>query len=356
MSSSSSYNRPSVIQLATIDSAIVIHLVRNHKNKKYGIENTACVPILQSILSDDSIVKVGASIDQDMLSLMEWQRCLVCKSRFDLGRLRDGSTNQNDHHTSAQYDTSDYDHSTAKNNNDNGNGNSPGLQTLAASILGVHLPKSKSVSTSNWMNVPLSYKQVSYSAYDAWVGAAIAHELSLRDAATFGTNALANALRQQEIPMDVLYHRSRKRKHSKYLLSKFLEHESSNNQSNVVNSPLSNQKISYRQQQQSIPPPNVSVSTRGSTNRDDYNNNHSTRNNKHKTYTRAQNQSHGWKSTIIRELKQIMKTSIHDQHEIIDIRRLGLRFIKQSSFSRSKSSSYTPGATTNSTGSNPYKF
>lgn len=116
--------------------------------RKDGRPSKACVPILDAILADDSIIKTGVSIHNDCVELYEYFG-IESRSRLDL----------------AEYVRVDKGRNT------------PGLKRLAASILGVDLPKPKRISRSNWSRVPLTSRQVAYAAWDAWVAVAIAQEL-----------------------------------------------------------------------------------------------------------------------------------------------------------------------------------
>lgn len=137
------FRGPATIQLATLKSSIVIQLVK----KKNGKRTKACAPILNAVLQDESIIKVGCGIDQDLLQL-GWKK-LEARSRLNL----------------ADVISSDQ---------------TLGLETLSQSILRINLPKTQSVARSNWSNIPLSDRQLNYAARDAWAGAAIVHALKRR--------------------------------------------------------------------------------------------------------------------------------------------------------------------------------
>jgi 3'-5' exonuclease len=140
-------------------------------------------------MRDESIVKAGCGIDQDLLELRSvWPR-LEAKSRLDLGGLRSNSKD-----------------------------NVPGLKTLAAIVLGFDLPKSLRITTSDWSHVPLTIEQVTYGARDAWVGAAVVEELTRRDPQVFGTAALVKRLQSQP-SLQELHQRQRHRQQAKLVLS-----------------------------------------------------------------------------------------------------------------------------------------
>ena len=149
------------MQLATTDGCLVVHLTRRN-----GRPSQACAPILEAVLGDESIVKAGAGIDQDMLELHDCWGGLQARSRLDLGGI--GTTKC-----------------------------SIGLQRLTSSILGVDLGKTKKQAMSDWSRVPLTDAQLAYSARDAWAGAAIVAELASRAPHTFGTPALVDLLESE---------------------------------------------------------------------------------------------------------------------------------------------------------------
>lgn len=180
------FDGPATVQLANPENCLVVHLARSN-----GKRSLACVPVLQSVLCDETIVKVGCQIDQDMVDLMSlWGGSREPRSRFDLGRLRSPGTP------------------------------TPGLKKLSRDILGLELPKPKRIARSNWSRVPLTERQVLYSARDAWVAAAIAEVLAERDP-RFGAGVLANELRSQQSLVEA-ERRMRRRKRAKSKLSMVL--------------------------------------------------------------------------------------------------------------------------------------
>jgi hypothetical protein len=174
---------PAVVQLATLDACLVVHLASAN-----GRPSGSCGPPLEAVLRDETIVKAGVSLDQDMLELRQkWTR-MEARSRLDLGGVGASGSQR------------------------------LGLKQLTSSILGVDLPKTRRLTMSNWSQVPLTSAQLAYSAWDAWAGAAIVAELAARDPDTFGTEALVDLLRPQRT-IDDLYHRQRRRKGAKNQLS-----------------------------------------------------------------------------------------------------------------------------------------
>jgi hypothetical protein len=174
---------PAVVQLSTLDSCLVVHLASPN-----GRPSGSCSKPLEAVLRDESIVKAGVSLDQDMLELRQkWAR-MEARSRLDLGGVGASGSQR------------------------------LGLKQLTSSILGVDLPKTRRLTMSDWSQVPLTSAQLAYSAWDAWAGAAIIAELAARDPDTFGTDALVDLLRPQRT-IDDLYHRQRRRKGAKNQLS-----------------------------------------------------------------------------------------------------------------------------------------
>jgi hypothetical protein len=158
------FEGPCTVQLATMNSCLVVHLFR-----KSGRPSMASVPILESVLSDDSIIKAGVGIDKDLVELCQAWRSLEARSRLNLGGI--GVKNGRKETTS--------------------------LKRLSKSILQVDLRKSRKLASGDWSHVPLLEKQIIYSARDAWAGAAIVEELQRRDPQTFSASNLKQLLANQ---------------------------------------------------------------------------------------------------------------------------------------------------------------
>lgn len=174
------FEGPATIQLSTPHSSLVVHLTRAWGDRR----STAC-PAIEALLKDETIIKAGAGIDEDMLELHRWNRRLVARSRFDLGGI--GST------------------PTFRR---------VGLKRLVRAVLGVELRKSKKLAVSNWSRVPLTNSQLAYCARDAWAGAAVLHDLAERDPDQFGTDALRSLLRRER-SVNELNERASERKRAK---------------------------------------------------------------------------------------------------------------------------------------------
>jgi hypothetical protein len=159
---------PVTVQLATTDACLVVHLLR-----KTGRPSMAAVPILEAVLSDDTIIKAGVGIEEDMMELCQsWGR-LEATSRLNLGGIVGPTVSKNNEETT-------------------------GLKRLCKAILGVDLPKSRRLAEGDWGHVPLATREIAYCARDAWAGAAIANELRVRDPETFAPASLTHLLQHQE--------------------------------------------------------------------------------------------------------------------------------------------------------------
>jgi 3'-5' exonuclease len=183
---------PAVVQLATIESVMVVHLTCPTRRR---IIRSSLVPqlLVDKVLLDPSIVKVGCGIDMDMVELRAIAHSVEARSRLDLGWTCA---------TSRQ--------------------TTPGLKTLAEEILGLDLPKSVHVATSDWTQFPLSVEQISYAAYDAWAGVAIAHRLATLHPETLGATVLRDSLHDQ-VSIHELHSRKIVRERARSILTAVLE-------------------------------------------------------------------------------------------------------------------------------------
>ena len=126
-------NKTAVLQLAIESSSLVFQLYNlgRHPN------------VLVSVLNDETILKVGSGILQDVAKL-EKDTGLKCIGLVDTQKL----AKEVDMLESQKL----------------------GLKSLAKDLLGIELAKPKSVARSNWEKCPLTVKQIHYAALDAWVG------------------------------------------------------------------------------------------------------------------------------------------------------------------------------------------
>ena len=196
----STYHGPSTVQLAVVDAALVLQIAREDTGPYW--EN---LPFLRDILSDPSILKVGVGLDQDMLDLIRWPhddtenedqdeqdrsfRWGPVVGRLDIGGI--GGTTS---------------------------GTTKSLKSLANDICGVELVKSRRLAISNWATahpLHLTNEQIAYAARDAWVAAAVLHELARRDPDQFSTNVLVARVLKDELPIQVLNTMTLARKEAK---------------------------------------------------------------------------------------------------------------------------------------------
>lgn len=195
------FNGPAVVQLATPTNCLVVHLLR-----KTGRRSKACIPIVEAVLEDPSIVKVGCGIDLDLIELRDIWPGVDGRSRLDLGGVGGGGNRQ------------------------------LGLRTLAARILGIDLPKSRRTATSDWSQVPLSEKQLAYCARDAWAAAAVVERLAELDDIRFSQGALVASLSNQTSIKD-LSERLSERRRVRSLIKSLLEPHKSGSEANQTDLP-----------------------------------------------------------------------------------------------------------------------
>mmetsp|Transcript_18082 Transcript_18082/g.30399 ORF Transcript_18082/g.30399 Transcript_18082/m.30399 type:complete len:395 (+) Transcript_18082:184-1368(+) len=184
-------NATSTLQLSTPDSCLVAHLT--HFEKSSGPRsNSTWQPALLEVLANPSVLKVGVGLDQDAIEL--WKSWGVeCYGRFELTGV--GAPSQ---------------------------GKGLSLSRLAEAILDIALPKSKTITMSNWDNAPLDIAQVEYAALDAWVGRMIYDELVEHRPSLFGQEAV-RFLVERERTLEDLVLRQHKRKEARLALRECLE-------------------------------------------------------------------------------------------------------------------------------------
>ena len=213
-------NGPATIQISTPYSALVIHLTERRKSKNELSSNSAaststttkllqqkvssppphpsccsCSAVLQEFLADPTVLKVGADIDKDALSLYQYNPKLVVKSRFDVGGIGIGSTTK----TNAN--------NFRNNNNHNNHPQRIGLEKLVRAAVGVELSKNKRISMSDWSQFPLSGKQLSYASRDAWAGAAILANLAETYPDIWDVNAIGKLVSENEMDIEKVFAR-----------------------------------------------------------------------------------------------------------------------------------------------------
>lgn len=136
---------------------------------------------LSEIIEDETILKAGVGLDQDMLELYRWEPALAkpeifssMKGRLDMGGI--GGER----------------------------GTTVSLKKLADMVCGVELIKNKKLSISEWADAPLTNEQIAYAARDAWASAAVMHELQLRDPTTYSIERLLQQVLEEEIDIQEL--------------------------------------------------------------------------------------------------------------------------------------------------------
>ena len=126
-------NKTAVLQLSTETATLVLHIIHLKILPRH----------LANILANDTIIKAGCGIRNDVLKLLR-DTNVQCKGVVDLVDLK----------TKAGYPKQ------------HGNG----LRKLAFNVLEINLNKPKKVTMSNWEILPLSGDQIRYAALDAWIG------------------------------------------------------------------------------------------------------------------------------------------------------------------------------------------
>lgn len=190
------YTGPATVQISVLDAAMVLHIAQDDT----GPQNEN-FPLINNLLSVASILKVGVGLDQDMVELYQWQQ--------EVSRLS-GNTGEGWVEEQTVVGRLDI----------GGVGGSVGatksLKALAEEVCGISLLKARKLSMSNWAESPcLTTEQVAYAARDAWVAAAVLHELSEQDPRQFSINSLAEIVLENEVSIEELLEKAQARKMAK---------------------------------------------------------------------------------------------------------------------------------------------
>lgn len=133
---------PDLVQLASHEKVVLLQMSR------FGNEYEGFPIGVKKLLEDESIVKVGVGINEDMKSLEKGWKGLRCKSGVDLGQIA----------------------------NHMGIG-TVSLKSLTGIFLSCCIEKKKELTMSNSGKHELSDEQIEYAAINAWVGHQIYYKI-----------------------------------------------------------------------------------------------------------------------------------------------------------------------------------
>mmetsp|Transcript_17608 Transcript_17608/g.40418 ORF Transcript_17608/g.40418 Transcript_17608/m.40418 type:complete len:423 (+) Transcript_17608:261-1529(+) len=220
------YFGPATIQLSTVSEALVLQIAQDGHGPIY--DQTGLPDFIHDVLSDDTILKSGLGIDDDMVELYRWCRGLGVAdeelSWASSGGNDSGSGSGNDDGNGNDNGSESGSGSCSGSGSGSGNGDgeaepfaspplrrfdlggigspSPGrtvgLARLVSGVLGVTLPKSKKLARSHWSGAPLAIPEVDYAARDAWAAAAVLDLLARLDPDRFSPDSLRERLDTHE--------------------------------------------------------------------------------------------------------------------------------------------------------------
>ena len=178
---------PALLQLATADGRCLVVQLAGRPWRSEAMRSLLLA--LAPALGDPCLPKCGVGLDDDAIEL--WRATdvpggpLEVKGRLDLGGV-----------------------GSAKST-----GTTRGLANLTQALLGVTMAKSKKVQMSNWgARPPLSLRQVTYAAADAWAAAAVHAELARRRPDIFNARQQEQEQEQKERTLTELSERRVRRK------------------------------------------------------------------------------------------------------------------------------------------------
>jgi hypothetical protein len=175
---------PATIQISVLDAALVIQLT--HRRGRYL--TSLLKPLVKPLLHNPRAMLTGAGIDEDIMELYEFAPHIFSDvtGRFDLGGVDAPGVNHR-----------------------------VGLKNLVEGLLKRQFEKRRSISVSDWSQVPLSWDQILYSARDAWAGCAVATALAEKDPHQFAFDKLQSVCLEKERPVKQLIRRANKRRGAK---------------------------------------------------------------------------------------------------------------------------------------------
>lgn len=184
------YYGPATVQLSVVDAAMVLQIAQDGCGPLVDT-----LPVLRDVLADTSLLKVGVSIDQDLIELYRW--CDKHASCDDIN-IGDSGTYRAlaEIFNPEQAMTARFDLGGMGANHQ---GRTTGLGRLAATVLKVDLPKSKRLARSPWATAPLNNDQIEYAARDAWAAVAVLHSLARVDADQFSNAMLVESVYKQNM-------------------------------------------------------------------------------------------------------------------------------------------------------------
>mmetsp|Transcript_15529 Transcript_15529/g.43036 ORF Transcript_15529/g.43036 Transcript_15529/m.43036 type:complete len:403 (-) Transcript_15529:679-1887(-) len=192
------YFGPATIQLSTVSEALVLQIAQDGHGPIY--DQTGLPDFIHDVLSDDTILKTGLGIDDDMVELYRWCRGLgVADEELSWASSGgSGSGNGNGDGEAEPFASPPLRRFDLGGIGSPSPGRTVGLARLVSGVLGVTLPKSKKLARSHWSGAPLAIPEVDYAARDAWAAAAVLDLLARLDPDRFSPDSLCERLDTHE--------------------------------------------------------------------------------------------------------------------------------------------------------------